>query len=94
MKNRQISEEDTDMVVYETGMLARSKAGHDKAQMYIITDVDDTYVYLADGRIRTLDHPKRKKRIHVQIVHKKYNIEGLDDAGIRKIIKDWMKEEK
>ena len=82
------------MVVYETGMLVRSKAGHDKAQMYIITRVDDTYVYLVDGRIRTLDHPKRKKRMHVQIVHTKYNIEGLDDAGIRKIIKDWMKEEK
>lgn len=37
---------------------------------------------------------KGKKGCHVQIVHTKYNIEGLDDAGIRKIIKDWMKEEK
>ena len=33
------------MVMYEAGMLARSKAGHDKAQMYIIKEVDDTYVY-------------------------------------------------
>ena len=24
------------MVIYEAGMLARSKAGHDKAKMYII----------------------------------------------------------
>ena len=63
------------MVMYEAGMLARSKAGHDKAQMYIIKEVDDTYVYLVDGRIRTLG-------------------QELDDAGIRKLIKDWMKEEK
>ena len=35
------------MVMYEAGMLARSKAGHDKAQMYIIKEVDDTYVYLS-----------------------------------------------
>ena len=40
------------MVIYEAGMLARSKAGHDKAKMYIIKEVDDTYVYLVDGRIR------------------------------------------
>ena len=33
------------MVMYEAGMLARSKAGHDKAKMYIIKEVDDTYVY-------------------------------------------------
>ena len=32
------------MVIYEAGMLARSKAGHDKAKMYIIKEVDDTYV--------------------------------------------------
>ena len=79
------------MVMYEAGMLARSKAGHDKAKMYIIKEVDDTYVYLVDGRIRTLVHPKKK---HVQIVHGTYNMKELDDAGIRKLIKDWMKEEK
>ena len=50
------------MVIYEAGMLARSKAGHDKAQMCIIKEVDDTYVYLVDGRIRTLGHPKKKKK--------------------------------
>ena len=80
------------MVMYEAGMLARSKAGHDKAQMYIIKEVDDTYVYLVDGRIRTLGHPKKKKKKHVQIVHGIYNMKELDDAGIRKLIKDWMKD--
>ena len=32
--------------------------------------------------------------MHVQIVHGIYNMKELDDAGIRKLIKDWMKEEK
>ena len=32
---------------YETGMLARSKAGHDAGSVYVITDTDDAYVYLA-----------------------------------------------
>ena len=48
------------MVMYEAGMLARSKAGHDKAKMYIIKEVDDTYVYLVDGRIRR----KRRKSMY------------------------------
>ena len=38
--------------------------------------------------------PKKKKKKHVQIVHGIYNMKELDDAGIRKLIKDWMKEEK
>ena len=37
---------------------------------------------------------KKKKKKHVQIVHGTYNMKELDDAGIRKLIKDWMKEEK
>ena len=59
-----------------------------------IKEVDDTYVYLVDGRIRTLVHPKKKKKKHVQIDHGKYNMKESDDAGRRKLNKGWMKEEK
>ena len=45
----------------EKGMLAVSKAGHDKGRLYVIIEIDDSYVYLADGRLRTLDKPKKKK---------------------------------
>ena len=50
------------------GMLAKSKAGHDKGRVYVICDVDETYVYLADGKIRTLSNLKKKKRKHVQVI--------------------------
>ena len=46
----------------EQGMLAVSKAGHDTGRLYVIIETDDSYVYLADGRIRTLDKPKKKKK--------------------------------
>ena len=46
---------------YEIGMLAKSKAGHDAGKVYVIIDVDETYVYLADGRIRTLGHLKNEE---------------------------------
>ena len=48
--------------IVEKGMLAKSKAGHDKGHLYVIYDVDETYVYLVDGRIRTIDKPKKKKK--------------------------------
>ena len=37
--------------IVERGMLAKSKAGHDKGHLYVIYDVDETYVYLVDGEI-------------------------------------------
>ena len=52
---------------FEAGMLAKSKAGHDTGKIYVIADTDDAYVYLVDGKVRTLDKPKRKKK-HVQLI--------------------------
>ena len=50
------------------GMLAVSKAGHDKGRIYMIVDHDETFVYLCDGRLKSADKPKKKKYKHIQII--------------------------
>ena len=45
-----------------------SKAGRDKGQLFYVIDTDEQYVYLADGKSRKLEKPKRKKRKHVEQV--------------------------
>ena len=77
---------------FEIGMLARSKAGHDKGHVYIIVETDATSVYLVDGKIRTLDRPKKKKKKHVQLICEQHNIVGLDDVGVKRILKLFDKE--
>lgn len=52
------------------GMFATSKAGHDKGKLYIIIEEDAEYVYLADGRLRPVDMPKKKKKKHIQLIKK------------------------
>ncbi|MGN1165549.1 MAG: KOW domain-containing RNA-binding protein [Lachnospiraceae bacterium] len=78
---------------YNIGMLARSKAGHDKDKKYVIINADQTYVYLADGRIRTLNKLKKKKRKHIQIIKQEYDIQNIDDEKIKSILNKWNKEE-
>ena len=79
---------------YKAGMLARSKAGHDKGKVYVLIEVDDTYVYLADGSIRTLGHLKKKKKKHIQVILREYDVTAVDDTGIRRILKEWSMEER
>ena len=45
-----------------------STAGREKGQLFYCVATDDQFVWLADGKGRTLDKPKRKKRKHVQKV--------------------------
>ena len=50
------------------GFLASSKAGHDKDKIYVIIKEDKEYVWLADGKIKTIDSPKKKKKKHIQLI--------------------------
>ena len=43
-------------------------AGRDAGQMLYVIGIDGDYLLLADGKHRTLEQPKRKKRRHVKKV--------------------------
>lgn len=70
------------------GNFARSKAGHDRNKIYVIINEDTEYVYLSDGRLRTFDHPKRKKKKHIQLVYNRRNpIITTQNEEIKRAIK-------
>ena len=43
-------------------------AGRDQGDWFYVIAQDQTYLFLANGKDRSLDKPKRKKRKHVQKV--------------------------
>ena len=45
-----------------------STQGRDAGQWFYVIAEDPVYLYLANGKDRSLDKPKRKKRKHVQKV--------------------------
>ena len=45
-----------------------STAGHDQGELFYVVSMDEQFLYLANGKDRSLDRPKRKKRRHVQKV--------------------------
>jgi hypothetical protein len=85
------------------GELATSKAGHDKERLYMIVGEEGECVYLCDGRLRGVEHPKKKKKKHIQIIHSsaqdtliqiiKQNLPGERDEinrQIRKTLEDYL----
>lgn len=81
------------------GKMAKVKAGHDKDKIYIIVRDDDKFVYLADGKLKTLQNPKKKSKKHIQpILHKIDETLALKlqtndkviDEEIKKAVKDYL----
>ena len=67
------------------GQVVFSKCGRDKGKAFVVLDVADEYVFLADGRLRPLERVKKKKVKHVQIVNTILPLpEGFINADIRK----------
>ena len=52
------------------GMLAISKAGHDKDNWYIVLKVEGKYAYLVNGKTKQVENPKKKKLMHLQPVNR------------------------
>ena len=48
------------------GSIVRSIAGRDKGSLFIVISREGDYVYLANGELRKVDRPKRKKLKHLQ----------------------------
>lgn len=80
------------MVEHKPGCLARSLAGHDKDRYFIILEEDGEYVSLADGKSKTVAHPKRKKKKHIQLVKEPLITEfPVTDVTIRSVIKCYQR---
>ena len=45
-----------------------STAGRDAGHLFYVLDADETYLTLVDGKGRTIEKPKRKKRKHIHKV--------------------------
>jgi len=73
----------------ETGMLVRSKAGHDRKRLYLVVHKEDKWVWLTDGRCHLLDKPKKKNVLHVAAVSPVRHLDfirtlsGLNETGQR-----------
>ena len=82
---------------YQIGQVVYSKSSHDKGDVQMIVAVEGEYLFLADGRRRKLEKPKRKKKMHVQptfyvendVAAKLQTGAYLLDADIKKALKKY-----
>ena len=49
----------------EKGSIVRAMAGRDKENFFVVLEVDSKYALIADGKRRKIEHPKKKKLIHL-----------------------------
>ena len=73
------------------GQVVFSKCGRDKGLPFVVLSAEGEYVFLADGCLRLICKPKKKKLKHIQPANVILDLDsvgnrGLQDADIRKML--------
>lgn len=53
------------MLNLEIGDIVKSISGRDKNNLFVVYKLEDNYAYLVDGKLRTIQNPKKKKLKHI-----------------------------
>jgi ribosomal protein L14E/L6E/L27E len=65
------------------GMVVCATAGKEKDSFYVVTQLDGNAVYIADGKHRTLEKPKRKNVRHIRATNTVWELSGLTNRSLR-----------
>ncbi len=60
------------------GHFACSCSGHDAGTWYVVIAEEDGRLIVADGRLRTVERPKKKNPLHLQVAGAAVSQETLD----------------
>ena len=77
--------EDRNTVV--RGSVVRALAGKERDRLYVACRVADRCVYIADGRKRKLDSPKRKNVRHISPSGERIDMTDMTDKKLRRTLR-------
>jgi ribosomal protein L14E/L6E/L27E len=80
-------------VELKIGSVVRAKAGRDKDGFFVVTAIEKEYCFMADGKSRKLDKPKRKNIKHISLTNSMIDIKDITDKKLRTLLKGFGSEE-
>lgn len=74
-------------------MIVRSAAGRDKGKFMVIVSIEGDFAYIADGRERKLDKPKKKRLKHIRVTNTVVDADCMaTDKGLRKLLRGYAEQ--
>ena len=78
----------------QTGMIVRSAAGRDKGKFMVIVSIEGDFAYIADGKERKLDKPKKKRLKHIRVTNTVVSADDMTtDKGLKKKLREYAEKD-
>ena len=70
------------------GTVVISRAGHDCGRAMLVVRNDGEFLFVADGKERKLEKPKKKNKKHVRATSRVIELAGLTDRSLRRTLRE------
>ena len=75
------------------GSVVISRAGHDCGRAMLVVRNDGEFLFVADGKERKLEKPKKKNKKHVRATSRVINPAGLTDRSLRRTLRELFEQD-
>lgn len=70
------------------GSVVKSTAGRDQGRYFVAVAAEDRFVFIADGKERKLENPKRKNVKHISPTDQRFDITGMTNKKLKKLLSE------
>ncbi len=74
------------------GAVVKAKAGRDKEGFFVVVKSEDKWVFIADGKRRKVESPKKKNPIHLTVTNTVLSHSMDTNRNIRKALRDFRED--
>lgn len=74
------------------GTVVKAKAGRDKEGFFVVVKSEDGWAYIADGRRRKVESPKKKNPIHLAVTNTVLSHSMDTNRNIRKALRSFRED--
>lgn len=74
-------------MMIKRGMVAKATAGKECGKLFAVTESDEKFVLIADGRKRKLSNPKKKSLKHLRFTDNIIEMNDITDKKLRNVLR-------
>lgn len=74
------------------GSVVKAKAGRDKEGFFVVVKSEDKWVFIADGKRRKVESPKKKNPLHLTVTNTVLSHSMDTNRNIRKALRDFRED--
>ena len=77
----------------QLGSVVKAKAGRDSGGFFAVVGLEEEYCFIADGKSRKLERPKRKNIKHLSFTNSVIDLSEITDKKLRTALKQFSGDE-